>query len=407
MAVSALRRYRTLLIEQPAFRRFWIGFAAAVTADEIVRIAIVWFVYAHTGSPAAVGWLMVAFTAPILIGGFFAGWVLDRFDRRLAMALDNLLRAIAILSVPILHALDLLALWHLYLVAAVFGLLMMIPLAGTPTLIPALVPAERRQAANGLEVLGYTVGGVVGPLLGGALIAGWGAPLAVLLSAAIYLAFAWALARLPQQQAAGARPRQAPLGAAVRLLAGNRFLLSTTLMFLVFNIGLGLVLAWLPVLAETRLSGGAEAYGLLLAAFAAGQMVAALLAGGAAPGGRLGLCICIAQALAGAAIAALLPAHDVLAAAAALFAFGAMAAPLTVWAQTLRMAIVPPPLHGRTFALLRTMMQGGRPIGGATAALVVEPSALGVAILLSAFLVGVPGVLGLAVRDLRGAQPPS
>src|SRR5260370_24687319 len=102
MALAVLARYRTLLAEQPPFRRFWTGFAAAVTADEIVRIAFVWFVYAHAGSAGAVGWLMVCFTAPILVGGLFAGWVLDRFDRRLAMVLDHLLPAIRIVLVPLL-----------------------------------------------------------------------------------------------------------------------------------------------------------------------------------------------------------------------------------------------------------------------------------------------------------------
>jgi len=403
MAFAVLARYRALLAEQPAFRRFWTGFAAAVTADEIVRIAFVWFVYAHTGSAAAVGWLMVCFTAPIVAGGFLAGWLLDRFDRRRVMVLDNLVRAIAIALVPLLHVLGVLALWQLYFIAGLFGLVLMIPLAGTPTLIPSLVPLER-QTANALEVLGYTVGGIAGPLLGGALIAGWGAPLVVLLSAAIYLFFAWTLGRLPQPPA-GAASRRAPLGEAIRLLIGNAFLISTTLMFLVFNIGLGLVLVWLPVFADMRLGGGAAGYGLMLAAFAAGQMAAALAVGGAAPGGRLGLRICIAQALAGLAVVAILPLQQALAAAAILFVFGTMVAPLTVWAQTLRMGIVPTNLHGRTFALLRTLMQAGRPIGGAIAGLVIDPAALGPAILLSAILIGVPGLLGLAVRDLREARP--
>ena len=153
------------------------------------------------------------------------------------MVLDNLVRAAAILLVPLLHVLGALALWHLYVIAALFGLLMMIPLAGTPTLIPSLVPVERRQTANALEVLGYTVGGISGPMLGGALIAGWGAPLAVLLSGAIYLFFAWTLARLPPQPPAGAASRRAPLGEAIRLLVGNAFLISTTLMFLVSTSG--------------------------------------------------------------------------------------------------------------------------------------------------------------------------
>jgi hypothetical protein len=78
------------------------------------------------------------------------------------MMVDNLVRTAAIALVPLLHALDLLTLWHFYVLAGLFGLLLMIPLAGTPTLIPALVPPERRQTANALEVLGFTVGGMRG-----------------------------------------------------------------------------------------------------------------------------------------------------------------------------------------------------------------------------------------------------
>src|SRR5260370_10473656 len=153
---------------------------------------------------------MVCFTAPFLAGGFLAGWVLERFDRRLAMVLDNLVRAAAIALVPLLNGLGVLALWHLYVIAGLFGLLMMIPLAGTPTLIPSLVPVERRQTANALEVLGYTVGGVIRPMLGGALIAGCVAPLAVLLSVASYLFFRATLGRLPPQPPAGRSRPPAP-----------------------------------------------------------------------------------------------------------------------------------------------------------------------------------------------------
>lgn len=169
---------------------------------------------------------------------------------------------------------------------------------------------------------------------------------------------------------------------------------------------LGLVLVCLPVFAATRLSAGAAGYGQLLAAFAAGQMVAAFAIGGAAPGGRLGLPICLAQAFAGLAVIALAPTGQSSAAMAILLLFGLMVAPLTVWAQTVRMGIVPAAMHGRTFALLRTLMQAGRPIGGAIAGLVIDPADLTPAILLSAALVGIPGLLGLAVRGVREARPP-
>jgi MFS family permease len=408
----AAARYLSLYREQRGFRVFWSGFAASTTADEITRIAFIWFVYEHTHSAAAVGWLMVCFTAPIIAGGFLAGWALDCFDRRRVMILDNLLRSLAIALVPLLALTGTLALWHLYAIAAVYGLLMMIPLAGAPALIPSLVPADRLQTANALEMLGFTLGGVIGPALGGVLIGIWGAPLAVLANAAVYLFFAWALWHIGPQlppaspQAAGAPPGREGFGETVRLMVGNVVLLSTTLMFLTYNIGLGLLLVWLPVFSDRRLGGDAGSYGLLLTALAVGQTAASLIVGGLTPGGRLGLRIALAQILAGACVLLALPASHWAAMAAILVAYGACTAPLTIWAQTLRMGIVPAAMRGRAFAFLRMLMQSGRPIGGALAGIAIDPGNLAGAVVLSALFVGVPGLVGLCVRDLRQARPP-
>ena len=409
--MSAVSRYLLLFREERGFRLFWSGFAASVTADEIARIAFIWFVYEQTASAAAVGWLMVCFTAPIIAGGFLAGWALDRFGRRRVMLIDNLLRALVIALVPLLALTGQLALWHLYAIAVVYGLLMMIPLAGTLALIPSLVPPERLQTANALEVLGFTIGGVIGPALGGLLIASWGAPLTVMANSAIYLFFAYTLASIGRRLPASPRRREAAVkrtgfGETFRLLTGNAVLLSTTLMFLAFNIGLGLLLVWLPVLSDRRLGGDATSYGLLLTALAVGQMAASLAVGAAAPGKRLGLRIAVAQTLAGGSVLAALPPIPWMAMAIVLFAFGLCAAPLTIWAQTLRMGIVPAEMRGRAFALLRMLMQSGRPIGGILAGLVIFPDDPGLAILLSAAFVGLPGLAGLCVRDLRRATPP-
>ena len=67
---------------------------------------------------------------------------------------DNLLRGAAMSLIPLLAALDRLALWHVYAVAAVYGLLMMVSLAGGPALIPTLTatpsvsPATTAGAAS-------------------------------------------------------------------------------------------------------------------------------------------------------------------------------------------------------------------------------------------------------------------
>ncbi|MBM3534835.1 MAG: MFS transporter [Alphaproteobacteria bacterium] len=395
-----------VLLRNPPFRRFGLGFLVSVIGDELTRVAFVWFVYEKTGSAEALGLLMLCFTGPIVVGGFLAGWLLDRFDRRLVMTLDNLTRGLAIALVPVLHLLGSLEVWHVYLAAAVHGLLMMISLAGTPTMILSLVPKEHLATANALETLGYSIGGVLGPALAGLLVAAIGAPATVTLDVAGYLLFALVLFRLKVALPVPTKRAAAPIGDAVRLLFGSPVLVATTFMFLVYNIGTGSVPVWLPILVEQKLGGGPELYGLLLSISFIGSVGATLVVGQLGGRVRLGLGIALAQTVSGALLLVFILAPEPVTAGILFFLWGAAAAPLTPWAQTLRMAIIPEAMRGRAFALLRMLMQSGRPIGGALAGFALP--ALGVAgtIGLVASMTVAGGIAGLLTKPLREAGRP-
>jgi MFS family permease len=401
----AFDSYRQIF-QNASFRRFWFGFSFSVLGDAMTRVALTWFVYETTGSPEALGWLMLCYTGPIIAGGLLAGSLLDRFDRRMVMVADNLVRGLVVAVIPLLYALGQLAVWQIYAVAAVYGLLMMISLAGGPALVPSLVPRQQLATANALEMLSFTLGGVIGPMLAGALIAWVGAPNVVIIDAISYFAFALALAHTRLAGAPHAHQADAPVyhtGHAVRLLLTNKVLLATTLMFMAFNIGGGALAVCLPILADRVLGGGPELYGLLLGALALGEVLSAFLAGGLAPPLALGALICLAQALSGLSLGVVLAGRSAWLVGVGLALFGACSAPLTIWAQTLRMAIIPEPLRGRTFALLRMLMQSGNPIGGAAAGILLPALGLPAIILLSAIVVGLPGLLGAQVRALRQA----
>jgi MFS family permease len=420
MARRQANPYSALLRSRP-FARFWIGFTVSALGDAMTRVALIWYVYQTTNSPAAVGILLLCYTGPVLVGGLLAGSLLDRFDRGRVMLVDNAIRGLAIGSIPLLQAMGLLALWHLYAVAAVYGFLYMITLAGTPALIPALV-ADNTQlsAANALETLSYTLTGVLGPPLAGVLIVAAGAPSVLLLDGASYALFVLALLGAPRHQPAhlpatstGSDPAPAsPIRAyrlqdALALTLSNRVLLSTTLMFMLFNVGLGFLSVWLPVLADHLTdSGGAALYGTLLGALAFGEMVGAVLAGAIAASSRaLGVLICGTQILSGLSLT-LLPVgksvgRPVWGAAVGLALLGVFSAPLTIWAQTLRMQIIPAELRGRTFALLRTLMQGAGPLASAAAGAMLPLVGVSALVAASAVLIGGPGLLGARVKALR------
>jgi hypothetical protein len=110
-----------------------------------------------------------------------------------------------------------------------------------------------------------------------------------------------------------------------------------------------------------------------------------------------------AQLLAGTSLGLLLPGPDFLWIIPGLFLLGFFSAPLTIWAQTLRMQIIPYHLRGRTFALLRTLIQGAIPIGGAAAGFLVPALGISGVIALSCTVTGLPGMVGLRIKSLRTA----
>jgi MFS family permease len=395
------------IFQYRSFRNFWLGYSVSILGDAVSRVALTWFVYEATHSAQALGWLTLCYTGPVIVGGLLAGWLLDRFDRRQVMLVDNLLRAGVMLLVPLLYAWGRLELWHVYLVAAVYGLLMMIPLAGGPALVPALAPRQHLATANALETLSFTLGGVFGPPLAGFLIARLGAPTVVILDVLSYLAFALMLTQvkpLAEVVSASARPEQRyRLSDAFRLLLKNEVLLSTTLMFMTFNLGFGAMAVWLPILADQTLGGGSELYGLLLGVLAGGEVIGSVLAGAMALPLSLGSLICLAQFLAGVSLG-LLGGSSRAWVMTGLILFGVFSAPLTIWAQTLRMQIIPEPLRGRAFALLRTLMQGTGPVGGVAAGWLLPLLGLPAMIGLAAVAVGAPGLLGYWVKGLHGEK---
>lgn len=373
-----------------AFRAFWFSFTFSALGDVMTRVALTWFVYERTRAPEALGLLALTYTGPVMIGGLLAGPVLDRFDRRKVMILDNLIRGSGVLLIPLLHALGALELWHIYAISTIYGSLVMLSLAGSPALVPELVDDDLLHTANALETLSYTLSGIVGPVIAGFLIPLVSAPNVILFDALSYFALAFTLSRIRVR--VSAQPRESSgsyrMTDAVRLLRGSRILLSTTLMFMAANLGIGALHVWLPVLAGTS-----ELYGLLLGGMAAGEVVSSIAAGVVRL--PLGLAICVAQMLSGAALIVMAFRPSIPVALVSLALLGFFSAPLTIWAQTLRMRIIPPELRGRTFALLRTLMQSTGPLGGAVGGLIMPLLTLPGIIALSAALIGLPGLIGL------------
>jgi predicted MFS family arabinose efflux permease len=264
-------------------------------------------------------------------------------------------------------------------------------------LIPSLVPEDDLNSANAMESVSFGIADVAGPAIAGVLIGIVGGANVLALDAATYLLFVGILVRLrlPPSERSDERSRLAlrPVGRLIRRQPAVR---ATTLMFMAANVGEGMLLVLLPVLARREFDGDAATYGLLLSSFALAATVGSFVVGAVSWPWTLGRSIAVAQTSAGVALCGLAFVDGPVPAALVLVAAGLLVSPMTIWAQTIRMRVIPPGLRGRTFGALRTLMQSTPPLGGAVAGLLLaRGGSTAVTAAAMGLVIAVPGVLGL------------
>jgi MFS family permease len=222
---------------------------------------------------------------------------------------------------------------------------------------------------------------------------------AVLIADSLFRAIATAMVRRPLRQSpsrTGGAPRRS-----LAMLGRDRVIVATTFAFMAFNIAEGMLLIAAPWMAKHVWTDSAATLGLLMAALAAGELIGAALAGAIRLRVPPLLAIGLAQTAGALGFLALLAAPNRWIVALGFFAVGLFSAPMTVWAQSLRMRRIPPEIHGRAFALLRTMMQATPPIGSAAVTPLLVGALLGPAAMVMTAVAGVPALLLLRGRRVR------
>jgi MFS family permease len=390
-----VRRYLRVL-RQRQYGLLWSGATISALGDGMSFIALVWLVLEAGGGAAEVGWLGAAYTAPIVIGGLAGGILLDRFEPRRVLIVDNAIRGLVMASIPIAAAAGTLSLPHLFLAAGTYGLLYMVSGAGIPTMLPRLVAADDLTTANALESITWGIGGLVGPLLAGLAIAVLGAPSVLAFDAASYFVFVACLigmGRLPRQERAV--PGPGGLGPAVRFILATPAVLAITLMYMTGNVGEGIFTVFAPIYVTGVLGGDATTYGAVVSAWTGGSLVGALLVGALGWRWPLGRSIAAAGLLSGAVLGLLLVGRSIGAMVVILALSGLFASCLTTWAQTIRMRLIPAELRGRVFAVLRTLMRGTPPLGAVLGGALLAGGDPTAAIVAMALLNVVPGLIAL------------
>ncbi|MGW7362019.1 MFS transporter [Streptomyces sp. NPDC054841] len=409
-----MRNYLEVLRNRD-YRKLWIGAVISLLGDGATWTALAW-IAVSTGGAKTLAVLGVCYSAPVLFGGVLAGKVVDRFSRRKLLVFDSVVRAAAMAAVPLLYVMDALSVWHLYAVAAVYGLFKILPIGIIPAVLPDLVPKKQLDTAIALEAVAYGAAGLAGPALGGLLIPFIGGHWVLGLDAVSYLVFAGLVmsmkARLDRPESAtreaGGKSAEAERSSwrpVLRFLVGDRVMLVITIAFTAFNMAMGMLIVTQPWLAHERLPGGATMLGLIVGVLAGAEMVGSLIAGAVKPAVRPMVRIGLLQLVAGGGLLLLLGANPVLILIGQAIC-GIPAMVMTVSSQSVRYQRTPEVLRARTMTLMRTLMHSAVPVGSFVAGPLLAGGHYSALVLTMAVVAGAPGLLSLVlVRDAVVNEP--
>ncbi|MEO8246601.1 MAG: MFS transporter [Chloroflexota bacterium] len=279
------------ILLQRNFSRLWLGGLISMIGDWILITGLPLEIYRRTGSTLATGGMVLAFLVPSIVLGSVGGVFVDRWDRRRLMVLINVVLALAVL--PLL-AIDALGLWIAYAVLFLMSCLEQLFGPAETALLPNLLDNSDDDlvTANALNGMNNHLARLIGPVIGGVVVATGGIAAVALIDASSFVIAAGLIWSIRSANTRAVRTDSLEHEAATawrRLLHEWReglglvwrqpILRALLAFFVITRIGEGLTMTLFVPWAVDAVHGGEMGYGLLLATQAIGGLAGAVVIG--------------------------------------------------------------------------------------------------------------------------------
>lgn len=362
--VAFARTFRSL--QNRNYRLYWCGQVVSMSGTWMQRIAQAWLVLQLTHSPFALGTVTTIQFTPILILSLFGGVLADRLPKWRFITCTQTIMAFQALVLAILVASGHVQLLHIYLLAAVLGIASALDMPTRQAFVGELVGREALPNAVALNSTIMNASRILGPAVGGVLIATIGVAGCFFFNAASFLAVIGGLLLMNPAQFHPGRPvkRGNMLG---QIGEGLRYAATTPdaalpliLMGVLGTFGYNFTVV-LPLIADEVLHSGPSGFGILTSAMGVGSLLAAL--GVAYRGkatrrtlllGSIGFTILLGSMALARWWAALIP---------LLVALGLCSIIFTTTANTRLQLVAPPHLRGRVISIYQLLFAGTTPFG--------------------------------------------
>jgi MFS family permease len=265
------------------FRRIWVGMTVSLVGDGAFLVAMAWEVYSLSNAVTALSTVGIAMTVPTIVLLLVGGVVTDRFDRRRVMLAADLVRGLAVGMLAVLALGGGLQVWQIVALSALYGCGTAFFGPAFDAIVPQVLPEEELSQANALDQLVRPIAfRLIGPAVGGWLVASVGPGSAFALDAASFVASAVAVQSIARRPV----PRATASSMTEEIREGYRFvrarvwlwgtLLAAAVAYLAF---MGPAEVLLPFLVKNDLHAGPGALGLVFAAGGVGAILSAVAMG--------------------------------------------------------------------------------------------------------------------------------
>ena len=281
-----------------SFRKLWVAATLSLFGFFFSYIAEAWLVLQLTGSSIALGSVLVVGAVPRALLMVVGGAVTDRLSPRVTMIGSMSLRAIFVGAFSLLVIAGHVQLWEVYVIALVMGAGDAFFMPARQSILPSVVKDTELEPGNAVLMITGQAALIVGPVLGGLIVAAFGTGWAFAGDAAFFAVGLLFVLWMPSNRATSAG-QHAPsgglfsqIGAGLRYAWNDYAIRLTLIVIAVIDFAAnGAIGVGLPVLAHGRFSAGATGLGVLFAAWGVGAAAGAIGAGVVPPPKRMGMLI--------------------------------------------------------------------------------------------------------------------
>ena len=274
---AASRRW---LFGEPDFRRLWLIGLVVFSVRWLEMLAVAVFTYQRTGSPLIVALLTMLRMLPMALFGALIGAAAEHVERRSALVLVTVSMLLCSIALALLAWSDALEVWHLALASFISGLTWTTDNPVRRTMIGEVVGSERMSAAMSIDVGANNASRMLGPTVGGILLATHGIGGAFAVSIAGYLVAAIVALRVRHRNTA--MPSTAT-GVLERMIEGlilvrrDPRLSGIMVITVIYNTFGWPFTSMIPVIGQDNLGLGAAAIGLLASMDGVGAFCGAIV----------------------------------------------------------------------------------------------------------------------------------